>query len=96
LKKKQVVALEQASSVMASRTAAAALLLLSFHSALVQHFQHTRSLSELTGRADMVASSLPCMILSDMISLFQPRAGMKSALIMLCCVFASRFLCVRA
>jgi hypothetical protein len=41
-------------------------------------------------------SSLPCMILPGMIGQSQRRAGMKSALIILYCLFASRSLCVRA
>jgi hypothetical protein len=41
-------------------------------------------------------SGLPCMILPGIIGQSQLRAGMKSALIILSCLFASRFLCVHA
>jgi hypothetical protein len=41
-------------------------------------------------------SGLPCMTLPSMIGQSQPRAGMKSALIILSCLFASRFPCAHA
>jgi hypothetical protein len=41
-------------------------------------------------------SGLPCMILPGMIGQSQQRAGMKLALIILSCLFASRFPCARA
>jgi hypothetical protein len=41
-------------------------------------------------------SGLPCMFSRGMIGQSQQRAGMKSALIILACMFASRFPCARA
>jgi hypothetical protein len=41
-------------------------------------------------------SGLPCMVLPGMIGQSQLRVGMKSALIILSCLFASRFPCARA
>jgi hypothetical protein len=41
-------------------------------------------------------SGLPCMILPGMIGQYQQRAGMKLALIILSCLFASRFPRTRA
>jgi hypothetical protein len=47
-------------------------------------------------QAVLPPSGLPCMILPGMIGQSRLRAGMKSALIIPSCLFASRFLSVRA
>jgi hypothetical protein len=53
--------------------------------------QHSRLFPKLP-----LPSGLPCMILPGFFGLFRLRAGMKSALIILSCLFASKFPCARA
>jgi hypothetical protein len=65
-----------------------------FHTPPRQGFAVQQTISKAS--ASFWSSGLPCMILPGMIGQSQHRAGMKSALIILSCLFASRFPCARA